>query len=795
MPCVAGFESLTEAKKFGTVKFYPGQKRKVDLIDVKLCRFSFIPSARAGFVTLKSPKWNNEAKWILREPGAEMIFLQSHFHDSSHFDIIKCMEVHIIRISNWEMLQSSSSNFSYELFIWFLQIVTDIFFREVSIRGSYNVPTSGPTIVVIAPHANQFLDAALTTMIIYNLTGRRTSFIEAAVSFKRKVIGAISKWAGAIPVERAQDMLEPKQGTIRYKNYPTDEVTIIGEGTMFTRDLEVKGLIGLPKSSGNAKISEIINDTEFKIAKPFQKSKAIELMKNGTAYKSAKKVDNGLLFKNVFDHLHTGGLIAIASEGGSHDRTELLPLKPGVGIMALGAAAEYPGIDISIVPCGMNYFHPHKFRSRAVLEFGSPIVVGEKDGLKYKENSRKCVDQLMERITTSLKSVTVQSPDYETLQVIQTARRLYSYPRRPVPLPLVVEMNRNLSIGYSKFKDDPEIQHLKQSVMLFNKQLGYLGLKYYQVDSASRNVYASLLLLIKRIVELLFLVVLSLPGTILFSPVFIACKIISKKKQREALAGSAVKIKAIDVLGSWKVLIALVVAPILYLTYSLIGTSLVLKYDLIPNWLSFLKFKVVVFAFCWALLVSTTYAAFRMGEVGMDIFKSLKPLIINLGSSSRELMELKKEKERLTLEVTKVVNELGPRVFPKFNTNNLELIHSQLEKEQQEISTRSRSISRSRSRSRSRSCSRALSRASSSVSVESGFSDHEKLPNLSDVSLFPDILQMKDEHSTESTSTDEIEETIRAKETPESDLRSRITSAVLKKNMEQFIQTGEQDSD
>jgi hypothetical protein len=50
-------------------------------------------------------------------------------------------------------------------------------------------------------------------------------------------------------------------------------------------------------------------------------------------------------------------------EGGSHDRTELLPLKAGFAIMALGTVAAHPGAPLFIVPTGLYYFRAHAFRS------------------------------------------------------------------------------------------------------------------------------------------------------------------------------------------------------------------------------------------------------------------------------------------------------------------------------------------------------------------------------------------------------------------------------------------------
>lgn len=66
----------------------------------------------------------------------------------------------------------------------------------------------------------------------------------------------------------------------------------------------------------------------------------------------------------------------------------------------------------------MNYFHAHKFRSRAVIEFGNPIEVPKELVEQFKQGERReSVGALLEIIYQSLVAVTVTSPDYETLLV------------------------------------------------------------------------------------------------------------------------------------------------------------------------------------------------------------------------------------------------------------------------------------------------------------------------------------------------------------------------------------------
>ena len=106
--------------------------------------------------------------------------------------------------------------------------------------------------------------------------------------------------------------------------------------------------------------------------------------------------------------------------GGSHDRTDLLPLKAGVSIMALGAMANDPTVQVKIVPVGLSYFHAHRFRSRAVVEFGTALDVPTELVDMFKEGGikkREAVAKFLDLIYDGLKTVTIRAPDYDTLMV------------------------------------------------------------------------------------------------------------------------------------------------------------------------------------------------------------------------------------------------------------------------------------------------------------------------------------------------------------------------------------------
>lgn len=119
----------------------------------------------------------------------------------------------------------------------------------------------------------------------------------------------------------------------------------------------------------------------------------------------------------VLTHAFSCGRFA---PGGSHDRTDLLPLKAGVTIMALGAMASNPNLRLKIVPVGLSYFHAHKFRSRAVVEFGAPLDIPAELVTQFSQggkDKRAACGQLLDVIYEALKTVTLRTPDFETLMV------------------------------------------------------------------------------------------------------------------------------------------------------------------------------------------------------------------------------------------------------------------------------------------------------------------------------------------------------------------------------------------
>jgi glycerol-3-phosphate O-acyltransferase / dihydroxyacetone phosphate acyltransferase len=179
---------------------------------------------------------------------------------------------------------------------------------------------------------------------------RRVSFLIAAKSMQRPVIGVGAKMVGAVPVARAQDYVKKAQGTIYMPDPNHDPLLIRGHGTNFeNKNIQVGGRIVLPKVKGvapHADVAKVISPTELRIKKPFRDTVAINLLTGkgnvipdgktaadmskdfqGSPFSSTPKLDQQGVFDSVFQMLLSGGCVGIFPEGGSHDRPELLPLQ------------------------------------------------------------------------------------------------------------------------------------------------------------------------------------------------------------------------------------------------------------------------------------------------------------------------------------------------------------------------------------------------------------------------------------------------------------------------------------
>jgi glycerol-3-phosphate O-acyltransferase/dihydroxyacetone phosphate acyltransferase len=303
-------------------------------------------------------------------------------------------------------------DFWYDLIIFLLKIILKLFFK-ISVRGIRFVPSQGPVLFIAAPHANQFVDPCMLQIT----SKRRIGFLAAASSMRKRIIGFLARRLNSISVERPQDLAKVGQGRIYWDNHSK---SLKGVGTMFKSQIQSGDLISI-KGTDTLVVSSVVADDQILVKSgPLGSDYPSNPNNAALGYKVTPRVDQSSMFVNVTRRLAENKCVGIFPEGGSHDRSELLPLKPGVAIMALNVLSEYPLVNLTIIPVGLNYFQAHKFRSRAVVEYGRPIIIDDKIIEMYGKGGdfkREAISKFMSIVRDSLNEITLHAPTLEILEV------------------------------------------------------------------------------------------------------------------------------------------------------------------------------------------------------------------------------------------------------------------------------------------------------------------------------------------------------------------------------------------
>ncbi len=265
--------------------------------------------------------------------------------------------------------------------------------------------------------------------------------------------------------------------------------------------------------------------------------------------------DNSRAFEKLYEVIETGNCMGVFPEGVSHNESQLMELKTGTARIAL-AVADRGKRYATVVPCGLNYIHRHRFRSQVMIEFGEPIVVDEAWAEKYRDESEDAVRQLTAVLAESLKSVTLNAPDWNTLRFAQTSRRLYKPASSSLTPAEYVELNRRFIEGYAA--DDDEVQRFRADAENYQARLDMLGLKDYQLrgDASLADISKKVLL---RTLWILALLPLAIPGAILHLPVGWVAAAVGERFSYE-----------MDDVATLKVFSTMLLLPIMYLLASLL---------------------------------------------------------------------------------------------------------------------------------------------------------------------------------------------------------------------------------
>jgi 1-acyl-sn-glycerol-3-phosphate acyltransferase len=384
---------------------------------------------------------------------------------------------------------------AYRVLAWFLRVVTRVFFRQIEVVGLEHVPATGP-VLFAGNHPNSLIDPIL----IITTCGRKVHFAAKDTLFKGRLMRAVLRGLGAVPIKRRDD----HDGAAR-------------------------------EASAGADV--------------------------GTA--------NDAAFAAMFDVLGSGGAIGIFPEGLSHDEAHLSRLKTGAARLALGGAQRTQQ-PIPIVPCGLTFIHPKRFRSRVLVQFGAPVVVEP-----ARANSPDEVRAVTTEIESGLRRLTVNAPDWDTVRALDVVRRLYQ--PQEISIEERVELARRFNTYYGVVAADPRVVALMARVRAYQGKLDELGIGDRELarDLSKLEVAGRVL---RQLVLVAIVLPLCIPGAPLHLPPLAFARLASGKltPRKDVVATTKLMIGMLMVLlaygatvsvfwwrfGFWTALVVAIILPI-----------------------------------------------------------------------------------------------------------------------------------------------------------------------------------------------------------------------------------------
>ena len=120
-------------------------------------------------------------------------------------------------------------------------------------------------------------------------------------------------------------------------------------------------------------------------------------------------------FTGIYEILRNNGNFIMFSEGICVQEKRLQKLRKGTARLAFGAEEKF-GLDVNIVPVGINYTYPARFRKEVMINFGDPFSIRELKDV-YQAHPAKALLAFNEKCDASLRKevIIIEDPANDIL--------------------------------------------------------------------------------------------------------------------------------------------------------------------------------------------------------------------------------------------------------------------------------------------------------------------------------------------------------------------------------------------
>ncbi len=219
--------------------------------------------------------------------------------------------------------------------------------------------------------------------------------------------------------------------------------------------------------------------------------------------------DNTRAFEAVFEHLARRGVLFIAPEGTSWMHRFVRPLKTGTARMALGAEAQNAWqLGVKVIPVGLSYSAPHRFRSDVVVQAGPPVWVAQWRE-EWEADPSAAVESMTQHLESCLRKLSLDARDEQGEQALEQWEALLHGEER---LPQKAAFERLQQWLHRHLSDD----RLVQQTLIYRRRLAEARLPDMALSSRCRKG-----VLRRRLALIAGLPLFALGGAFYFLPCFL----------------------------------------------------------------------------------------------------------------------------------------------------------------------------------------------------------------------------------------------------------------------------------
>ena len=269
------------------------------------------------------------------------------------------------------------------------------------------------------------------------------------------------------------------------------------------------------------------------------------------------------MFAKCYDHLADNGVILIFPEGISVTEKRLGKIKTGVARIAYGAEQQNDyKLNVHIIPIGLNYSNPHRFRSDLYINVGKPIQLENFKNEKRAE--QEVIKAITQKVQEELRSTILHVEDKKLDSLIGKVDAIYTddlmhelqIDKNDAALRFGVEKDLISAVEYFDKIEDSGIQTIEQRIDKYLESVKYLGLKDYTIRKIGTYYPNS---------KLLWLLILGLPIFLIgwlsnIIPYELSGIFIRKQKTKASFRGSVIMVIALFVFLLWYILISIALA-------------------------------------------------------------------------------------------------------------------------------------------------------------------------------------------------------------------------------------------